>query len=307
MSLTKQISAFLLQMSEQWQTFVQSLPVRGYPIFVWELESLFRLKSPTLQGILFTVCRRTMGIMDGDAARNMQDLFNEDRRATAAGLSGGQRQEMQSKLLMSYSQIVSAYRSAMAQQGQQANTPPLPQSQWQQQQQQQFHRHNLQQQQQPPQFHPPTQQQQQPQNSAHLQQQREQEHRQNVQLQQMQQYQQQQMQQQMRQQQQQWQQMQQQAPQVQGPLQSPHLQQAPQAQGQLQSPQLQQQGFRPTSSQSARNAQQSRPGSSSHGAQMQQGPSQTPSLQRHHSTSQDKRQTLHNQALRPILRTRNLS
>lgn len=75
-----QVAKFLEKLATGFQTVTGDLVNRRFPYLADELVTRLGCQSPILQVILFTACRRRLGVMDGPLGSKMDKWFREDQR-----------------------------------------------------------------------------------------------------------------------------------------------------------------------------------------------------------------------------------
>jgi hypothetical protein len=78
--LIKPVGEFLSKLGTKYNQLMHAASSRQYPFLMEEFLYILKLPSPVLQSILFTLCRRTMGILDDPYGKKMDVLFAEDQR-----------------------------------------------------------------------------------------------------------------------------------------------------------------------------------------------------------------------------------
>ncbi|KAF4335180.1 hypothetical protein FBEOM_10979 [Fusarium beomiforme] len=89
----KDISSFLIQLATTWRTLQQNVLTRKYPLLAYELIFILRCRARSLQPMLFTMSRRSLGVQDGPVAVEMNAVFDQDRKDEAAYEARGEAPE----------------------------------------------------------------------------------------------------------------------------------------------------------------------------------------------------------------------
>ena len=110
------IARHLFAFASHWERLQRSFGVRQVPLTGCELLILLECKSPTLQGTLFTVSRRSMGIHDRDAM-GLNMLFSEDQQmenmlALQTGMTEAEAMEIREDVGRKYYALVGELRRA---------------------------------------------------------------------------------------------------------------------------------------------------------------------------------------------------
>ncbi|KAH7326349.1 hypothetical protein B0I35DRAFT_132410 [Stachybotrys elegans] len=85
-----QIAEFLIKYSRDWPLASVKIASRGVPITAGELKDVLNCRSRVLQLVIFTMSRRSLGILDGPRASQLNALFNHDQNVEQ-WLSEGRR------------------------------------------------------------------------------------------------------------------------------------------------------------------------------------------------------------------------
>lgn len=127
----RQVANFLENLAMKHTYLTNATVARRYPFLVEELTGTLGCYSPVLQHILFTACRRRLGVPDSPLAMQMEQLFREDQKHHQAGgvHSPSQLPDQstirRNNLVKSYVQMVAA---AAASQSAAVSFVPNPQS-----------------------------------------------------------------------------------------------------------------------------------------------------------------------------------
>ncbi|EAA28808.2 hypothetical protein GE21DRAFT_8401 [Neurospora crassa] len=119
----RQVGRFLHLIGTSYGTFVATVSQRGYPYLVDELLSYWECYSPVLQLILFTACRRRIGVPDGHGcAHEIDRAFQIDQRNHAYLYQSGnlnpqfyQTWRNQQELEAQNAELITYYRSRVHQ------------------------------------------------------------------------------------------------------------------------------------------------------------------------------------------------
>ncbi|KAK4236488.1 zinc finger MIZ domain-containing protein 2 [Achaetomium macrosporum] len=84
------IAAFLGNLSREYASLTTASMRRGYPLLVDELLYRLHCYSPVLQFILFTACRRRMGVPDDHLGVHMDKAFRDDQSKHRSAFTGHQ-------------------------------------------------------------------------------------------------------------------------------------------------------------------------------------------------------------------------
>lgn len=123
-SITKQIIDFILLFAAHWQDLRTRIVHRGFPVLTWEMRTILRCSSITVQDLIFTLSRRLLGCPDGPLATAFADLLNRDRAVESAMFQNPVTPEYarhsRNELTKAYITLVSRVRSQMR------NMSPMP-------------------------------------------------------------------------------------------------------------------------------------------------------------------------------------
>ncbi|KAG7289789.1 hypothetical protein NEMBOFW57_006165 [Staphylotrichum longicolle] len=78
-ALISQIATFLAALINEHHSLLGAAMQRNYPFLVDELLARLSCYSPVLQFILFTACRRQLGVPDGDLGAQLEQAFRDDQ------------------------------------------------------------------------------------------------------------------------------------------------------------------------------------------------------------------------------------
>lgn len=116
-ALISQIATFLAALINEHHSLLGAAMQRNYPFLVDELLARLSCYSPVLQFILFTACRRHLGVPDGDLGVQLEQAFRDDQarhrdpvtgRHTLAPLTQpGETEQRNADLIGYYKLIVS--------------------------------------------------------------------------------------------------------------------------------------------------------------------------------------------------------
>ncbi|KAL2133023.1 hypothetical protein VTI74DRAFT_3029 [Chaetomium olivicolor] len=135
-----EIAAFLGHLAHRYDELDSLSMSRQYPFLVDELLSRLGCKSPILQRILFTACRRRLGVMDGPFSCQIEQAFRDDQSRHLDPATGnlvfapltyfGEIDDRNATLIRHYRLIVQAATSTASSQPNPqpptlAGTPPL--------------------------------------------------------------------------------------------------------------------------------------------------------------------------------------
>ena len=117
-TLLAQIAGFLASLANDHDALLAAALRRGYPFLVDELLGRLHCYSPVLQFILFTSCRRHLGVPDADYGLELEKAFRDDllrHRDPATGLPAisplthpGDIEQRNSQLILFYRHVVAA-------------------------------------------------------------------------------------------------------------------------------------------------------------------------------------------------------
>ncbi|GAB1315201.1 Zinc finger MIZ domain-containing protein 2 [Madurella fahalii] len=85
-----QVAAFLGKLVREHEPLSLLTLNRGYPYLVDELHTRLECYSPVLQMILFTACRRRLGVPDGDLGQQIEQAFRDDQGRHRSEFTGQQ-------------------------------------------------------------------------------------------------------------------------------------------------------------------------------------------------------------------------
>lgn len=109
-----EIARYLFAFASQWEELQREFASRQVPLTACELVIVLKCKSKTLNGVLFTVSRRSMGIDDPDALA-LNRLFSEDQQmedmfAIQTGMTDAEMMEIRSDFGRQYYVLVDQLR-----------------------------------------------------------------------------------------------------------------------------------------------------------------------------------------------------
>lgn len=87
-ALLTQIVTFLASLVKEFSALLTASSRRNYPFLVDELLSSLNCYSPVLQYILFTACRKHLGVPDGSFATQLEQSFREDQQRHWSPVTG---------------------------------------------------------------------------------------------------------------------------------------------------------------------------------------------------------------------------
>ncbi|SPQ20880.1 eabbef88-805f-4c5f-b6af-dd25334a38d9 [Thermothielavioides terrestris] len=117
-----EIATFLGNLAKEYESLTAATLHRGYPFLVDELLSRLGCASTVLQFILFTACRRRLGVQDDQLGNEMDTAFRKDQdshRCSTSGRMGlapitqpGQIEQRNAGLIAYFREIVTAATAA---------------------------------------------------------------------------------------------------------------------------------------------------------------------------------------------------
>ncbi|KAI0892121.1 hypothetical protein F4806DRAFT_500282 [Annulohypoxylon nitens] len=125
-----QVLNFLVRLSEKWAVMHREHQQKGYPILVSELVYDLFLYSPILQSIVFRAIRRSLGVVDGRIAMQLEAIFKKDQAKHIAADGTLRDRPLQSAYSEYNKALITTYKSYFMQR-QPQNQPPqaIPQGQ----------------------------------------------------------------------------------------------------------------------------------------------------------------------------------
>ncbi|KAK5660063.1 hypothetical protein OQA88_13532 [Cercophora sp. LCS_1] len=124
----QQVSGFLQKLAQSYNDLTRRVTERGYPYTVDELLGYLHCFSPVLQKILFTACRRKLGVRDSDLSNKMDQYFHDDQRAHLDPATNSlvfapnqQSHERTARLVKKYQYLMAVNRKQTEQPAQQSN------------------------------------------------------------------------------------------------------------------------------------------------------------------------------------------
>ncbi|KAI1390045.1 uncharacterized protein F4822DRAFT_221907 [Hypoxylon trugodes] len=114
-NILRQVLNFLVCVAHTWMTVHRDHQAHGYPLLVSEMVEGFFLFSPILQGIMFRASRRSIGVLDGPLAVDMETLFRADQNRHRDAVGSVVRQAPSAYYQHYNTSLIKQYQSMIAQ------------------------------------------------------------------------------------------------------------------------------------------------------------------------------------------------